>query len=232
MTTVHIYQEKDHIGSYVINGATYQDLITDIIRSGSESGQIYTLNGEEVDYNAPITEEEVFYIIKGGGMREVFTTMGFPPKSDSYKIRTEGIFRDLYNLLISDGIQYPKIIYRGSQVGLNEKFSDYNLEDRLTIVPSSTYYDYNPIKSFSIKIRTPIYGEIEVKYSQNEKIKNILDRLGIDVSDYRLAQIRKGDYAPFIYTNEAYAPKNTEKYRYYLVPDYETLFNGYASMLQ
>lgn len=125
MTIVHIYHEKNYINSYEVDGTTYQDLITNIIKSGGESGQIYTLNGEKVDYNSPITEKEVNYFIPYGIIYQISMiskTLYGPTYTVDF--RSNSTYRDIYNSLIAKGVSYPKIFFFEAIKNLDEKMYD------------------------------------------------------------------------------------------------------------
>ena len=51
---------------YDVTADTYQDVVSALMNYGLFSGQIYGVNGEVVDYNAPITLPEVNYVIPAG----------------------------------------------------------------------------------------------------------------------------------------------------------------------
>lgn len=84
-----------------VSSDTYQDIITQLIKTGEKSGQIYTMQGDNVDYNAPITEKEIQYVTYPGTPEYNKLFFGkildpqFIPYSDTMKNR------DIYNYLIA-----------------------------------------------------------------------------------------------------------------------------------
>lgn len=106
------------------NSNTYQDLITTLINAGEKSGQIYTMHGEEVNYDGLITEREIQYITFNGNIE---------PRKLLIRKKRGGILlipynenmiaRDVYNYIIALAKQTPgfKISYGYNELNLNDK---------------------------------------------------------------------------------------------------------------
>lgn len=87
------------------NMVIYQDICTSLINQGYQSGQIYTLNGKEVDYLSHIIDESVHYIIS---IEEPLTTivvriMGSSHRERELPITANMKYRDLYNYAVAKG---------------------------------------------------------------------------------------------------------------------------------
>jgi hypothetical protein len=101
MTIVHVYIGVDPQvpTDYTLNldpTATYQDLVTTFINMGGQSGQIYGINAEIINYDDPVTLPEVNYIISVGPystiyVRDLNGTLHRVVYSEN------GILRDVYN---------------------------------------------------------------------------------------------------------------------------------------
>jgi hypothetical protein len=101
---VHISTEGQLLETvYIADVEIYQDIITKLIQSGQPSGVIYTLTSTEVNYNSPILEPEVHYIIMipESTYRIPITIVGTP----LYNIEIPGSkgmsYRDVYNYVVS-----------------------------------------------------------------------------------------------------------------------------------
>jgi hypothetical protein len=141
MVTVHIFDDMMEQTPIKVNveESTCQDIITNLIKTGYKSGQIYTLDGNPVDFDA--VPSEMKYITYSGNnystlfVRKLIGGVVSVPFSSTMKVR------DIYNYIVAQG--YPKNIKLmgfGKQLDLDLNVETYNLskESMITVVIPST----------------------------------------------------------------------------------------------
>lgn len=89
--------------TYISDGSIYQDIVTTLIQSGERSGRIFTLQSKEVEYNSPILESELHYIITMPEPTYVIpvTVVGAPLYSIEIPASAEMSYMDVYNYVVS-----------------------------------------------------------------------------------------------------------------------------------
>lgn len=101
---VHISSNGELINSvYILDGSIYQDIITNIIQSGVRSGRIFTSKSIEIDYNSPIIEQELHYIIfmSEPSYNIPISIIGAPIYSIEIPASKDMTYLDVYNYTVS-----------------------------------------------------------------------------------------------------------------------------------
>jgi hypothetical protein len=152
--TVHIFHGiKEQIPeTFRVNGVIYQDIVTSIMNLGNQSGSIYGIHGETIDYNKPVTLAEVNYIIPDGGINQVpLTTENGRGYVIQYNVG--GTFRDVYNAAIARGLPPNRgIVIAGKNMNLDMQ------------VPTDLYQQnitYEPLDKIHVLVNDVMY---EVSY--------------------------------------------------------------------
>lgn len=116
---------------------TYQDVVTSLINYGIESGQIYTVDGNFVDYSSPITLGEVNYIIPDGPIAHFPNLRKVDRITYPVDYKVNGTVRDLYNKLVAKGLSKNLyLVLSGQRLDLDTPLRDLNLPmiNNITIV--------------------------------------------------------------------------------------------------
>jgi hypothetical protein len=118
-----------------VSAGTYQDVVSALINNGEFSGQIYSIQGEVIDYNAPITLPEINYIIPSGdAMGDLFVRTLLGRTYSVNNIKKNGTVRDIYNNVVAQGMTpNSKIIIAGAAVSLDDPLSNLEL-NRLPVI--------------------------------------------------------------------------------------------------
>ena len=115
--------------TYEIEAKTYQDIVTAIIRSGMESGKIYRLDGERINYGDPITSSQVNYIISDNINKLKMNIRSLELGKNLFiDVDKNGTFRDIYNFIIAH-YDIPKnisFVVRGKLVDLDADVLPYD----------------------------------------------------------------------------------------------------------
>lgn len=158
---------------YEVNAATYQDVVTAIINSGKQSGSIYGVNGEIIDYNSPVTLAEVNYIIPNGGTSP--TAVAFNGVRIQIQYNVKGTFRDIYNLLVAQGLpRNGNIVYSGHYIDLDERVPD--------DLSKGNLISYLPARETPVEVTRSIFVvangvTYDVTYNPSGTFRGIYDQL-------------------------------------------------------
>ena len=221
---------------YKVEGTTYQDIVTALINSEVQSGQIYGLQGEVIDYNSPITLPEVNYIIPEGGTSFVNIS---GPRGFKYMVpfNLEGTFRDVYNQAVAKGLDPDsKIILMGREVDLDSPVKPHRLMSINTLHvitrPGGQQTSQGNRRAEEWTVRTPINGEMKVNVTPGvTKAAEVARVVNRENYPMKLARVARGAYDVYIYGDREVLQQLGRGEKLYLVPEYETMFSGYSAMV-
>jgi len=106
-----------------IKARYYQDIVTKLIHEGLPSGEIRTINGDEINYNEPIEVDEVNYILPTGRTKNINI---YSENGDKYVVNfnLKGKIRDIYNQAVALSFPIDSYVIIGDKTGYlddNEK---------------------------------------------------------------------------------------------------------------
>lgn len=222
--------------TYQVDGDIYQDIVSILINSGLESGQIYGLQGESIDYNAPISLNEVNYIIPLGGFQGklVGNIVALGGRKIEINYNSKGIYRDIYNAFVAKGVSLgSQILYKGKPVSLDSLISKFppHMQNDLYVIPpvENRQPQRPPTTNYTIRTGT---GEISMKIIPGvTTARDILQAINPNNNGMKLARVTIGDYNAYIYGDNEQLGELPPYSQLYIVPDYETVFSGYSRSL-
>ena len=221
---------------YRVDGNTYQDIATALINLGLQSGRIYGINGEVVDYNSNIELPEVNYIIPEGEISYVNISS---PRGFEYMVpfNVEGTFRDVYNQAVAKGLPLnSKIILMGKGVDLDSPVKPHNLMgiNTLHVIPRQGEQQMSRVnrQPEEWKVRTPINGEMAVNVVPGvTTAMEVAKAVNQENHPMKLARVTRGAYDVYIYGDREVLKPLGRQEKLYLVPEYDSLFSGYSAMV-
>lgn len=218
---------------YEIEADVYQDIVSALIRGGIESGQIYGLNGEVINYEDLITMKEVNYIIPDNISKHQIGITLPGPKRIVFYYNIYGTFRDIYNELVAK-YNIPKNTrptIRGLLVDLDEPLVKHD-PLFLNAIDFVVRSNINVTGINKVQVRVTSRGIVEVPITWGStSARQVIEEIGGE-NNLKLAKVKRGEYGVHIYEDHELMEQLEDGERLYLVPDYETLLAAYSAMTQ
>ena len=151
MTTINIFYGPDDYRSITLESHpnnTYQDIVTDLIKNGINSGPLFRLDETPIlNYDTPIAESELDYAPLVMDYNDIIDITDDRQTPHQIPLDDQMIFRDLYNYLIADGVSTPiTILYDGQPINLDDSIEPYDLRDNFQLLSFTTHPHPHPVK--------------------------------------------------------------------------------------
>lgn len=189
------------------------------------------INGETINYNGPIQLQQINYIIPENQLvsQYVKTPTGKVGEIPTYE---NGPARHIYNQLIAMG--YPigiKLLTEGRTLHADNVERWGHLNAVFLIIPSTDTAPKGVDLTREISIRTPVQGEVKIQITPGQTTaQSIVQQINKTEQVMKLAKVTRGAHDIYIYKDNDIINHLGPQERFYLVPDYETLFAGYSMM--